>query len=114
MGTYNSIDEENLENWAEDQIENDQDQLKDAIKKNESDESEYEYDNEEDDDSVGSSPDRESDCGLFIKRKGIVPKGKDKHGSKAKEMLSFIAYPTAIESACKLVSQNKNYTLSEE
>lgn len=29
-------------------------------------------------------------------------------------MLCFIAYPAAIETACKLVSQNKNMTLSEE
>ena len=85
-------------------------------KLNDSEESDYEEDEEEDDDnddSDGSSPER-ADSGLFINKKGIMPKGKEKYGSKAKEMLSFIAYPSAIENSCKLFSQNKNLFLSEE
>jgi len=114
-----TINKENeKENDTNNNHEKDKEYLKNGIKKaNDSEESEYEYDQEEDEeaeDSAGSSPDRESDSDLFIKKKGVVPKGKDKHGSKAKEMMSFIAYPSAIESSCKLVSQNKNMTLSEE
>lgn len=82
-----------------------------------SDESEYEDDGEEEEedgeDSAGSQRDDDTG-GLFMKRKGIVPKGKDKHGSKAKEMLSFIAYPSAIETSCKLFSQNKLLNFQED
>jgi hypothetical protein len=84
-----------------------------------SEESEYEYyegeeEDEEAEDSAEGSPERDDDGGLFIKKKGVVPKGKDKHNSKAKEMLSFIAYPQAIETSCKLQSQNRTFMLSEE
>ena len=94
---------------------------KDLQKSNEGQIDEYddeEEENEDDSSEKGGSPERlvEEDIKIeqgktgYNKIRGVIPKDIE----NKKEMLSFIAYPPHIENTCKLVSQNKMCSYSQD